>query len=184
MESTVTKSDALAYLSTLADSSVDLILTDPPYFMLKPIGWDRAWSNVDGFISWLREIALEWKRVLKPAGTLICFAGANPATGKGATNAARVEVMLGDIFNVIASCVWVKTDAAGNGGHMKSHREGLRAHFPQTERAIVCENTECDGQYDAAIGGLWRDVTASLRERLNVKRKTAGFTVPQCDTVL
>lgn len=135
-------SDALDFLRSLPDSSVGLILTDPPYFRCKPYGWDRQWDKRDGFLDWLDTVAEQWARVLKPNGTLVCFAGGNP-TG-GATTAARVEVRLAERFNVVASCVWVKADAQGNGAHSKQHKACLRSHFPQTERAIICEHYGAD----------------------------------------
>lgn len=55
-------------MPTIATDSVDTIITDPPYgisFMGK--GWDYEVPSVDQF----REIL----RVLKPGGTMLCFAG-------------------------------------------------------------------------------------------------------------
>ncbi|MBF4349720.1 site-specific DNA-methyltransferase, partial [Vibrio anguillarum] len=37
---TLVNADCLPYLKTLADNSVDLILTDPPYFQVKRNAWD------------------------------------------------------------------------------------------------------------------------------------------------
>jgi len=60
--------DCLNVLPTLADNSVDSIVTDPPYglsFLHKK--WDYAVPSI--------EIWKECLRVLKPGGHLLCFAG-------------------------------------------------------------------------------------------------------------
>lgn len=37
--------DCLRYLAILSDNSIDLIVTDPPYFKVKPNGWDNQWNG-------------------------------------------------------------------------------------------------------------------------------------------
>ncbi len=37
--------DCLQYLATLPDNTIDLIVTDPPYFKVKPNGWDNQWNG-------------------------------------------------------------------------------------------------------------------------------------------
>ena len=44
--------DCIAHMLTMPESSVDLIATDPPYFNVKPHGWDRQWNTTTGFIDW------------------------------------------------------------------------------------------------------------------------------------
>ena len=46
--------DCLVYLKTLEDNSVDLILTDPPYFIGYDAGkgWDSQWNSDDEYILW------------------------------------------------------------------------------------------------------------------------------------
>lgn len=182
----VEHAEALEFLRSLPDSSVGLVLTDPPYFRVKPHGWDRQWSRVSGFLDWLDAVAEEWARVLRPAGTLVCFAGGNPAPG--ATTAARVEVKLAERFNVVASCVWVKSSSAkGNGTHSKHCRSKLRAHVPQTERAIICEHYSADNiakgeaGYVRACDRLRGSVFEPLRTYLNTERERAGVTPGECD---
>lgn len=63
--------DAIAWLRSLADESVDLAFADPPY-NIKKAEWDTFESQtayVDWSLQWIEEVA----RVLKPTGTLyIC----------------------------------------------------------------------------------------------------------------
>ena len=43
----ITKTDALQLLQSLDDKSIDLILTDPPYYKLLNISWDKQWKTKD-----------------------------------------------------------------------------------------------------------------------------------------
>ena len=168
------------FLRTLPDASVGLILTDPPYFRVKNLAWDRAWTDADRFVAWLGGIADEWARVLKPNGTLVCFASGSPSKSRGATLAARVECMLGERFNVIASPVWVKADAQGNGKHSVQDKSTKRAYFPQTERVVVCEHGGSDAYargesaYTRKCDELRGFVFEPLRAYLDGERKRAG----------
>lgn len=40
--------DCLEFIRSLPENSVDLIVTDPPYFKVKPEGWDNQWKGDDG----------------------------------------------------------------------------------------------------------------------------------------
>lgn len=166
---------AEAFLASLPDDSVGLILTDPPYFRVKELAWDRAWSNADEFVAWLERIAREWRRALKPNGTLVCFAGANPRATRGATMAARVEVMLATMLNVIASVVWAKP----YGRHLAPNVRGLRAPFPQTERVVICEQLGSDTGYRQRRAEAEVDIMAPLRDYLTAERDRSGLTRAQ-----
>ncbi len=48
---TLVNADCLQYLKTLDDNSVDLILTDPPYFRIKANAWDNQWPDVESFLA-------------------------------------------------------------------------------------------------------------------------------------
>ena len=45
--------DSLHYIASLPDNSIDLIVTDPPYFRVKPKGWDNQWKGDEDFLRWL-----------------------------------------------------------------------------------------------------------------------------------
>ena len=65
--------DALELLQSLDDESVDLILTDPPYYKLLNIEWDKQWKTKDDYINWLEEIIKESQRVLTDNEIFICL---------------------------------------------------------------------------------------------------------------
>ena len=70
---TITLGDSLELLKTLPDNSIDLILTDPPYFKIVSNEWDRQWKTLDDFRAWVATVAAEFSRVLKPHGALFWF---------------------------------------------------------------------------------------------------------------
>ena len=67
--------DCLEYLKNLEDNSVDLVLTDPPYFIGFDggKGWDSQWKTEDEYLSWCSEWTQECIRVLKPNRMLIVW---------------------------------------------------------------------------------------------------------------
>lgn len=127
------------WLPTLADGSVDLVLVDPPYYKVKDEPWDKQWDTAAGFLAWLDSLAAEWRRVLKPNGSLYVFASPQMA--------ARVEVLIAERFNVLNHITWRKHDGQGqgNGGHSKAEKEALRAYFGQSERIIFAEHQNAQG---------------------------------------
>jgi len=64
---TVERADAVEWLGSLADASVDLLLTDPPY----STDVDNA---IEAFVEWL----LDAQRVVKPTGRMVVFHGRYP----------------------------------------------------------------------------------------------------------
>jgi DNA modification methylase len=59
----IKKIDAAKPLQSLDDKSVDLILTDPPYYKLLNISWDNQWETKDDYLDWLKPIVKECQRV-------------------------------------------------------------------------------------------------------------------------
>jgi len=60
--------DCLEYLSSINDNSVDLVLTDPPYFIGFDggKGWDSQWKSDQEYLDWCNLWTKECVRVLKP----------------------------------------------------------------------------------------------------------------------
>src|SRR5690606_40947834 len=81
----IMQGDARAMLWWLPTDSVDLILTDPPYYRVKGAAWERQCDTPSAYLEWLDTVAEEWQRVLKPNGSLYVFASPRMA--------ARVEVL-------------------------------------------------------------------------------------------
>ena len=67
--------DCLDYLSNLEDESIDLVLTDPPYFIGFDggKGWDSQWKNEEEYLAWCKLWTDECVRVLKPNRMLVVW---------------------------------------------------------------------------------------------------------------
>ncbi|HBV7426602.1 TPA: site-specific DNA-methyltransferase, partial [Citrobacter freundii] len=120
--------DSLHYVATLPDNSIDLIVTDPPYFKVKPNGWDNQWKGDEDYLRWLDSCLAEYARVLKPAGSIYLFCGHRLASD--------IEIMVRARFNVLNHIIWAKPSGRWNG----CNKESLRAYFPSTERILFAEH--------------------------------------------
>ncbi len=143
----VIQGDCLEVMDGIPDSSIDLIATDPPFFKVKGGGskgkfewWDRAWDNSAEFLRWIDQLAAQWQRILKPNGSLYCFASTKMS--------AQVEVLLSDRFNVLNNIRWRKEQ----GRHKASCKEILRGYFPASESIIFCEHYGADNAAKGAAG--------------------------------
>jgi DNA modification methylase len=67
--------DCLEYLMSLEDNSVDLVLTDPPYFIGFDggKGWDSQWDSEAQYLCWCQKWTAQCIRVLKPNRMLIVW---------------------------------------------------------------------------------------------------------------
>ena len=63
--------DCLKALKNIEDNSVDLVLIDPPYNIVKD-KWDK-WKTVDLYVEFMKEVFLELQRVLKDNGSFYFF---------------------------------------------------------------------------------------------------------------
>lgn len=73
--SMITNIDCIEYLKTLSDNSVDLVLTDPPYFIGFDggKGWDSQWKTEQEYLDWCEEWTKECVRVLKSNRMMVVF---------------------------------------------------------------------------------------------------------------
>jgi adenine-specific DNA-methyltransferase len=162
--------DCLAVLPSLTANSVDLVLTDPPYFKVKNEAWDRQWASPKAFLSWLDLVTAECHRLLRPNGSLYCFASPQMA--------ARVEVLIADRLNVLNRIRWTK-DA---GWHNKAEKESLRSFLSPWEEIVFAEHYGADNiakgeaGYEAKCDELRGFVFEPLRAYLAGERDRAGWT--------
>jgi site-specific DNA-methyltransferase (adenine-specific) len=64
--------DCLEGMKNIDDESVDLIITDPPYYLLN-VDWDKQWKNEEEYLQWCFLWMKECSRVLKPKGAAYFF---------------------------------------------------------------------------------------------------------------
>jgi site-specific DNA-methyltransferase (adenine-specific) len=165
--------ECLAYMQTMPDNSVDAIVTDPPYFGVKDDDWDNQWKSAGHFIEWIGELSEQWQRILKPNGSLYCFASPRMA--------ARVEVKIAERFDVLNRARWVK-DA---GWHQKAEKEALRSFLSPWEEIIFAEHYGADNiakgeaSYVGKCDELRGFVFEPIRAYLDGERERAGVTPRQ-----
>jgi len=157
----VAEGDALPLLRRLPSHSVSLILTDPPYHATKKqnIYGDTAFAQDEQYLEWMAEYATEWRRVLRPNGSLFCFCDSS-MTG-------RLEVLFSKDFNILSHIVWTKPNDPGfDGWKGKMKKEALRQWYPHSERILFAE--------PAVEGNLHRSPFAHF---LSEVRKRSGLSM-------
>ena len=72
---TLSNQDCLEYIKSIPDNSVDLVLTDPPYFIGFDggKGWDSQWGSEIEYLEGCDKWTEECVRVLKPERMLVVF---------------------------------------------------------------------------------------------------------------
>ena len=133
--------DALSLLHALPDASVSLIATDPPYNGVKDVAWDNQWPSDAAYLDWLRLHLAQMRRVLKPNGSLYLFASPRMA--------ARVELAVGEYFNVLNRITWSKPRFATKAEMFD--KDTMRAYFPTTEAIVFAEQWGADSSYQGAL---------------------------------
>jgi adenine-specific DNA-methyltransferase len=168
--------ECLEFMKGMEDNSVDAIVTDPPYFGVKDDDWDNQWKNADHFIEWIGELSEHWQRILKPNGSLYCFASPKMA--------ARVEVKIGEFFNVLQSVIWAKP--RGGCGFLpgRADQDAQRCFFPWTERIVFAEQFAANEAMTFADYELNGQVFAGLKQWFRDKAKLAGITNDKFNTSL
>src|SRR5262245_44318963 len=98
--------DALDMLRAVADGSVHLVLTSPP-FALRP---QKAYGNVtaDEYIDWFWPIAVQIHRVLRNDGSFVMELGGawNPGSGTRSLFPYELLLRLGKMFHLAQDFYW------------------------------------------------------------------------------
>ena len=131
--------DGLALLRDVPDQCVSLIFTDPPYHTTKKknIFGDTSFADDEHYLEWMSAFVAEWKRVLRPNGSIFCFSASEMS--------ARLELLLAKEFNILSQIVWTKPNEPGfDGWKQKMKKEALRQWYPHTERIVFAEPA-CEG---------------------------------------
>lgn len=159
-DSIVALGDSLEIIKKIPQHTVSLILTDPPYHATKKknIHGDTNFKQDDDYLFWLNKYVKEWKRILKPNGTLYCFCDASMS--------AKIENIFSENFNILSNIVWTKPNSPGfDGWKGKMKKETLRQWYKHSERIIVAE--------PAMEGNLHRSAFAELLKKV---RKQSGLS--------
>ena len=157
----IRKIDALALLRSLGDKSVDLILTDPPYYKLLNVEWDKQWKTKEDYLNWLEEIVKESQRVLKDNGSFYMFASAEMSW--------YVESIIRNYFNVLNHIRWADKESFAK----RCNKEELRRYINNSEEIIFAEQFKQD---DLSI-------FEPIRAYLDDTRVRANLTSKKCNEI-
>ncbi len=152
-EVVLAEGDSLCLMRKMPAQSISLILTDPPYHSTKKgnIVGDKSFSSDDEYINWISRYIKEWKRILRPNGSIFCFCASEMA--------ARIELEFADHFNVLAQIVWTKPNEPGfDGWKQKMKKEALRQWYAHSERIIFAEPAINGNLHRSYFGNFLREL--------------------------
>lgn len=158
--------DSINALKLIPDHSISLILTDPPYHSTKKgnIVNDKSFSTDEEFINWIETFSIEWRRIIKPNGSLFMFCSS--------AMESQLHVMLAKRFNILSHLVWTKPNEPGyDGWKGKMKKEALRQWYPHSERIIFFE--------PAVEGNLNRSYFGDLLKKTRIACKISGHDLTE-----
>jgi site-specific DNA-methyltransferase (adenine-specific) len=155
-------------MKQLPDKSIDLVLTDPPYFRIVENDWDRQWKTLAEFQEWVDTVALELKRIMNPAASLYWFCDDKVA--------AYCQTVLDRHFSLLNALVWRKPSTLA----VKAINQ-LRSFAPVTERCLFYEMAASPGKPATGLQKIHSnpECFASLKQYMRAEReklkKAKGF---------
>ena len=176
---TLYRGDCREVLPELA-STVNLLLTDPPYSRVKSDEWDRySHSELETL---LRDVFAAILPKMAKNGAVYCFGWPYFS--------ARLQMLMADYFNVLNEIVWMKRQPTGAhcGPQAKASLESLRKFFPETERIVFAEmfgsdaNAAADAGYQDASAKLWAELMRPLIDYFAAAKRESGLGAGEiCD---
>ena len=177
--------DCFEYMPKIESSSIDLILTDPPYSISKNSNFNKSSISASDFIKtkytthsidfgdWDKDLNMdilfkEYYRILKPGGTLLIFFDIWKSS-------MIKEVAEKNKFKQLRVCQWQKSNPVPINSKLNytpaindaNARKTLRSNVEQLGREI-------NAKYDAELSSLEQPATSesptkeSVTERLNI----------------
>ena len=127
---TVYCGDCLDVMRQMEDNSVDLVLTDPPYYQVmkqdhagNKYDWDNVWDSFEDYLSFIETCFIEFKRILKQNGSFYCFADDKIST--------YIQVVGDKYFHLENNIIWHKPNNMPIKGW-----NNFRSFAPVTERIL------------------------------------------------
>jgi len=100
--------DCLTVFPQITPNSIDLVVTDPPYYAYIEDSWDNQWDSFEDFVNWFSEILDNIYKALKDNGSAYVFTGINYEFNK------LVDVIYSSKFTVQNMILWYR-ESPGSG---------------------------------------------------------------------
>jgi len=187
----VRSQDACAFIESLEDASVGLVLIDPPYYGIVDDSWDNQWASEDDYVSWLSVMCYAARKKLTPTGSLLVFGG----VGKhGSHPFFRVISELEKKFHFRNLITWKKRRAYGKKFNYLHCREEIVWYSKSSVESEVTFNipylTEKRGyagfnkKYPAKspyyrVSNVWADIGELMRPK-----RTAEKPIPLLERLI
>lgn len=122
-------------MSHIPAKSVQLIISDPPYYKVKG-DFDFTFKDFDDYLKFMEDQAIAYKRVLADNGSLFVYGHAKKI--------AYVQCIFDKYFNLENNICWQVPDRRTNKGI-----DGYRSFAPVTERILFYSNemVSTNGEY-------------------------------------
>ena len=166
----IQKIDALELLQSLGNKTVDLILTDPPYYKLLNIDWDKQWKTKDDYLNWLENIIKECQRVLKDNGSFYMFCSPEMII--------KVGGVVDKYFNVLNTIRWAdkRTPAIKNA-------MGMRYYLDNSEEIIFAEQFVASNEFISSADGFRGKIFEPIRKYLDNARTKAKISKKETNEI-
>ena len=170
---TITCCDCLEGMKRIDDKSIDIIVTDPPYFEImvtdhagKSYDWDKQWESFEDYLAWCRKWFVELKRILKSNGSLYIFADDKLS--------AYIQIELDKLFNLENNIIWVKPNNMTIKGWKK-----FRCYSPITERILFyskeSRNTNLENESYAENVKIFAPIVEYMLEQKRLIKEYFSF---------
>ncbi|WP_206192573.1 DNA-methyltransferase [Scrofimicrobium canadense] len=151
-------------------TGADVMVTDPPYFGVKPDAWDNQWGGADEFLAWMGEWLQIAKSALPANASIWIFASPQMSTA--------VENEVGKWFRVLNNARWVKDVSRLN----KIDLSQARSFLSPWEAVIFAE--QFADEYGEQAKALHREVFAPLGRYMQTEWERAGWKASQLGKAL
>lgn len=183
MNKYVRHQEAISFIATLADKSVNLILVDPPYYGIVDDSWDNQWSSPKAYAIWLSIIFRKAKPKMVDNGSLLFFGG----IGKHGIHPLFdvIKYCEGDNWHFRNMITWKKRRAYGKSHDYLFCREEILWYSISEERTEVTFNIPLldvkrgyagfDPNYPAKsefkrVSNVWDDIPELMRPERNCQK--------------
>lgn len=147
--------DCLDVMATMEDNSIDAIITDPPYPMIKR---DYGMMTEAAWMEMMQEVVRQSRRILKPTGSAVFILQPNSEkVGKMRLWLWRFMVWAGEEWNIVQDAYWWNTTSRTVG----VSQWGLMR--PSLKYSIWLGNEDCFRNQSAV---LWEESMRNRQVRL------------------